>query len=211
MGAFAGYAQTGYITKSYYDSGTNDVYMLAVSGGAYDGITPVSSSNMLHAASFPDLDFLATWRIDEGETTPYLRTFLVQLTGFAAFLDEYRLPQDTDPLTVVNGIPLAARYLFGIVPMNRVTDIDGNPVMNIGFNAAGNPRLKFPSLQNANDIGAVFTVIASPDLNDWVLAPGKTWPREYPVDLSQGLCLPDLGTPPPPKMFFRWLMRIAEE
>ena len=53
-------------------------------------------------------------------------------------------------------------------------------------------------------------MVATPDLDDWVVAPGKTWPREYEVDLTQGLCLPDLGTPPPPKMFFRWRMTIGD-
>ena len=61
-----------------------------------------------------------------------------------------------------------------------------------------------------NDVNAVLTVVATPDLDDWVVAPGKTWPREYNVDLTQGLCLPDLGTQPPPKMFFRWRLTIGD-
>jgi len=59
-------------------------------------------------------------------------------------------------------------------------------------------------------VGAVFTVVASPDLGDWDIALGKTWPREYEVDLSQGLCLPDLGTSLPPKMFFRWRLAVEQ-
>ena len=206
-GAFAGGATSGDITKSYYDSGKTS--LLAVTNAAYAGITPVSSANMLHAASFPDLDFTSTWAIKEGETTPYLLTFIVQKTDYDIWLEQWNLAAGTDPLTVVNGIPLAARYLFDIVPMNRVTDADDNPVMDIKFEAQGNPYLKFPSLKRANDLGAVFTVIATPDLSDWTIAPGKTWPREYNVDLSQGLCLPDLGTPLPPKMFFRWRLAIG--
>ena len=84
-------------------------------------------------------------------------------------------------------------------------------MLGIKFNASGAPCLTFPSLKVANDVNAVLTVVATPDLDDWVVAPGKTWPREYNVDLTQGLCMPDLGTPPPPKMFFRWRLTIAEE
>ncbi len=205
-GAFAGGASAGDITKSYYDSGKTT--LKAVNGADYAGITSVSSANMRHAASFPDFDFTATWEINEGETTPYLRIFILQKTEYEVWLEQWGLPNGSDPLMVVNGIPLAARYLFGIVPLSHVTDVDGNPVMDIKFDASGNPYLKFPSLKRANDIGAVFTVIATPDLNDWAIAPGKTWPREYNVDLSQGLCLPVLGTPIPPKMFFRYKVAI---
>ena len=60
---------------------------------------------------------------------------LVQKTGYDAWLEQWNLPEGADPLTVTNGVPLAAQYLFGIVPMSRVTDIDGNPMMNIGFDA----------------------------------------------------------------------------
>ena len=209
IGAFSGSAGSGNVTKSYYDSGK--ISFLAVNKAAYTGITPLTSSEMLHAEEFPDLDFVATWAIKEGETTPYLLTFIVRKTGYDAWLEQWNLPEGSDPLEVVNGVPLAARYLFGIVPMNRVTDIDGKGMLGIEFNASGAPCLTFPSLKVANDVNSVLTVVATPDLDDWVIAPGKTWPREYEVDLTQGLCLPDLGTPPPPKMFFRWRMRIAEE
>ena len=94
------------------------------------GVTPLASSQMQHAANF-DFDFEKTWKIDEGATTPYLRTFLVQLTGFQSFLEEYGFDANTDPLTMANGIPLLARYVYGIVPMNKQTDTAGKVYIRI--------------------------------------------------------------------------------
>ena len=72
-GAFAGYAQTGYVTDCYYDSGKTDLPAVG-NAASYDGITALATDDMLHEASFAGFDFVATWNIDEGETTPYLRT-----------------------------------------------------------------------------------------------------------------------------------------
>ena len=72
-GAFAGYAQTGYITDSYYDSGKTDLQAVG-NIASYDAISALATDDMLHEASFAGFDFVATWNIDEGESTPYLRT-----------------------------------------------------------------------------------------------------------------------------------------
>ena len=72
-GAFAGYAQTGYVTDCYYDSGKTDLPAVGYIP-SYDGISALATDDMLHEASFAGFDFVATWNIDEGESTPYLRT-----------------------------------------------------------------------------------------------------------------------------------------
>ena len=72
-GAFAGYAQTDYVTDCYYDSGKTDLPAVGY-GPSYVGISALATDDMLHEASFAGFDFVATWNIDEGESTPYLRT-----------------------------------------------------------------------------------------------------------------------------------------
>ena len=72
-GAFAGYAQTDYVTDCYYDSGKTDLPAVGY-GPSYVGISALATEDMLHEASFAGFDFVATWNIDEGESTPYLRT-----------------------------------------------------------------------------------------------------------------------------------------
>ena len=168
---------------------------------AYTGITPLTSAQMLHPENFNGFDFMATWRIDEGETTPYLRTFFVQKTGFAAFLEEYGIPEDTDPCMVTNGVPLVVRYVYGIVPMSRVADADGRQPMGITF-ADGRPVISFAPFKNNIDFNVYFTILASPDLNDW------SNPARYPADPATRICIPDLGTPLPPKMFFKYTVTV---
>ena len=60
-------------------------------------------------------------------------------------------------------------------------------------------------MQGAKDEGATVTVLATEDLSDWSNA------AEYSVDPATGICLPDLGTPAPPKMFFKWRIAVWEE
>jgi hypothetical protein len=212
LGAFAGYASSGNITKSYYDSGKTA--LLAVNNEAYTGITSLTSAQMLHSDNFPDFDFVATWRIDEGETTPYLRTFLVQLTGFTAWLDEWKLPPDTDPLTVTNGIPLLARYVYGIVPMNKQTDNDGNPLVNIGIDGFGKPYFWLPPQKWADEYGMVFSVLWSPNLaDDWIRDPGDEWPKETRFDQdgdgNDAACHPPIDSREQ-QMFFKYKIVIED-
>ncbi|MBP5787524.1 MAG: InlB B-repeat-containing protein, partial [Kiritimatiellae bacterium] len=72
-GAFAGYAQTDYVTDCYYDSGKTNLPAVG-NIASYDGISALATDDMLHEASFAGFDFVATWNIDEGESTPYLRS-----------------------------------------------------------------------------------------------------------------------------------------
>jgi len=79
VGAFGGNMTAGVVTNAYYDADATTQLAAGkynAAAIAYAGITGLSSNQMLHAANFA-FDFLDTWRIDEGETAPYLQTFLV--------------------------------------------------------------------------------------------------------------------------------------
>ena len=206
LGAFAGTATSGYITKSYYDSGKTS--LLAVNDAAYTGITPLTSSEMLHAANFPDLDFDATWGIKEGETTPYLWTFVHRLTGFEGWLTEFDLPTDTDPLTVVNGIPLLARYVYGIVPMNRQTNIDGVPLVDFGIDANGAPWFQLAPQKKTDEYGMRFSVLWSRDLVNWQTL-GETW-FDQDGDGNDATCHPPVDADTDPQMFFKYKIVIED-
>ena len=86
------------------------------------------------------------------------------LTGFAAFLDEYDLPLDTDPLFVTNGIPVLVRYVFDIDPDIGPDEL-AEPLIDIGFDADGTPSVKIPEQKNTE--GVTVTVLATEDLTDW--------------------------------------------
>ena len=199
-GAFAGGSgSSGTITTSYYDYGKTGLG--AVNNAGYTGVTGRSSGQMCYAANFA-FDFDDVWKIDEGKTTPYLRTFLVQvpepeLTGFQRFLVKYGLDVNTEPLYVTNGIPLIARYVYGIEPLNAQTDVNGHPLIDFKMNANGTPVFELAPQKNPDEYGLVFTILASPTLSPWITI------DEYPFDPATGLCIPDIGTPPPPQMFFK--------
>ena len=207
-GAFAGYAQTGYVTDCYYDSGKTDLPAVGY-GPSYVGISALATDDMLHEASFAGFDFVATWRIDEGETTPYLRTFLVQLTGFTAWLDEWKLPPDTDPLTVVNGVPLLARYVYGIVPMNKQTDNDGNPLVDIRIGADGKPWFQLAPQKWADDYGMRFSVFWSRDLVNWQTLGECRFDQDGDGDPTA--CHPPVNTTVEPRMFFKYRIEIGND
>ena len=150
---------------------------------------------------------MAHRRIDEGETTPYLRTFLVQLTGFTAWLDEYKLPPDTDPLLVTNGIPLLARYVYGIVPMNRQTTIDGVPLVDIHIGANGAPWFSLPVPQNVDDYGMRFSVLWSRDLVNWQTLGETRFDQDG--DGNDATCHPPVD-PAESQMFFKYKIVIDD-
>ena len=214
-GAFAGYAQTGYVTDCYYDSGKTDLNAVG-NIAVYDGISALATDDMLHEASFEGFDFVATWNIDEGETTPYLRAFLVQRTAFAAWLeDELNLPPDTDPLTMVNGIPLLARYVYGIEPLDARTDADGHPLVDFGIDADGTPWFRLAPPKMADEYGMQFSVLWSPNLaDDWKLDPGDVWPLEIRFDLdgdgNDATCHPPVDPDIAPQMFFKYKIVIED-
>ena len=205
-GAFAGYAQTGYVTDCYYDSGKTDLPAVGY-GPSYVGISALATEDMLHEASFAGFDFVATWNIDEGESTPYLRTFLVQLTGFTAWLDEWKLPPDTDPLTVTNGIPLLARYVYGIVPMNKQTDNDGNPLVNIGIDGSGKPYFWLPPQKKPDEYGMRYSVLWSRDLVNWQTL-GECW-FDQDGDGNDATCHPPIDSRET-QMFFKYKIVIED-
>ena len=68
------------------------------------------------------------------------------------------------PEDMVNGIPAGVRYVFGIDPSIGPADLV-EPLIDIGFDADGNPYVKVPPLVNTE--GATVTVLATEDLNDW--------------------------------------------
>ena len=205
-GAFAGGSgSSGKITKSYYDY--SKAGLGAVNNAGYTGVTGRSSGQMCYAANFA-FDFDDVWKIDEGKTTPYLRTFLVQvpepeLTGFQRFLVKYGLDVNTEPLYVTNGIPLIARYVYGIEPLNAQTDVNGHPLIDFKMNANGTPIFELAPQKNPDEYGLEFTIMASPTLSPWITI------DEYPFDPATDLCIPDLGTPAPPTMFFRWRLVLT--
>jgi hypothetical protein len=205
-GAFAGGSgSSAKITKSYYDY--NKAGLGAVNNVGYTGVTGRSSGQMCYAANFA-FDFDDVWKIDEGKTTPYLRTFLVQvpepeLTGFQRFLVKYGLDVNTEPLYVTNGIPLIARYVYGIEPLNAQTDVNGHPLIDFKMNANGKPVFELAPQKNPDEYGLEFTILASPTLSPWITI------DEYPFDPATDLCIPDLGTPAPSCMFFRWRLVLT--
>ena len=139
-GAFAGYAQTGYITKSYYDSGKTGLPAVGYNA-AYTDITPLTSSEMLHEANFPDFDFDRTWLIDEGETTD----------------------------DVVDGIPAGIRYVYNIpADATSLYALPGEDFFHVAMDAYGNPCVKFRAKRDPYE-GVVVseTVVATDDLLDW--------------------------------------------
>lgn len=194
------------MTGCYYDSGKTE--LLAVNNAAKDGVTAVSSDAMKNATSFPAFDFDKTWRIDEGETMPYLRTFLVQLTGFQSFLEEYGLDANTDPLTVTNGIPLIARYVYGIVPMTATTDVNGRPLVDFTV-SDGVPTFTLAPQKNADEYGLVFSVKWSRTLSPWQTIDEIRFDADNDGDDSA--CHPLVNTADDPHMFFKYRLAIKNE
>jgi hypothetical protein len=125
-----------------------------------------------------------------------LRTFF---SAYELWLKDAGVTYAPEPDELVNGIPAGARYVFGIDPQIGPTALSES-LIDIKFNVDGKPYVKLPV--QANTEGATVTVLATEDLSDWSNA------AEYPVDPATGICLPDLD-PVPPKMFFKWCLRIA--
>ena len=126
-----------------------------------------------------------------------------ELTGFQRFLVKYGLDVNTEPLYVTNGIPLIARYVYGIEPLNAQTDVNGHPLIDFKMNVNGKPVFELAPQKNPDEYGLVFTILASPTLSPWITI------DEYPFDPATDLCIPDLGTPAPSCMFFRWRLVLT--
>ena len=205
-GAFVGLASSGLVTDSYYEDTENGLKAAGTSSGSddYAGITPLGDEEMQRKESFTALDFDDVWKIDE-ETYPYLRTFY---SAYGLWLKDAGIAYEPEPDELVNGIPAAARYVFGIDPNIGPADLS-EPLIDVKFDANGNPYVKLPPL--ANTEGATVTVLATENLYDWsqaTLVPmrlyvdGSFRPVAYGND-------PDYVYPP--KMFFRYRITVEQE
>lgn len=165
-GAFVGSIDRAVITNSYYDCEATP--RLAKGGNssanslAHTGITPLTHEAMLHAESFTNFDFVATWQIDEGETTPYLFAVgkLLSMSKFEQWLADNGLPVDADPAENYNGVPYLIRYAFNI-PHEAFS-----PFTGIRFDVEGRTVLSFRDLnEDADDV--TLQVLSTTDLTDW--------------------------------------------
>ena len=139
---------------------------------------------------------------------PYLLAFLVQRNAFMTWLeDELHMPPDTDPLTVTNGIPLLARYVYGIVPMNRQTNNEGKPLVDISIDG-DTPRFQLAPQQNADDYGLRFSVIWSRNLTPWQTI-GECY-FDADNDGDDTVCHPPVNTTVEPCMFFKYKIVIED-
>ena len=203
VGAFVGGSNGGEITGCYYDS--DKTTLLAVNDAAYTGITPLTSSEMLHAANFPVFDFDRTWLIDEGATYPYLQTFIVVKRGFDVWLEQNGLPEDTEPNDLVNGIPAGLRYVYSVP--NAVTNLNelATPFFRI-VTVSGKPRAAFlPTRDGYEGVQVNIQIYATSELTDMVDPDPAHWPHRvnYVYDTYNDVWKPATGLEYP-KMFFRW-------
>ena len=201
-GAFVGLASSGLVTGSYYEDTENDLKAVGTSSGSddYDGITPLGDEEMQRKESFTALDFDDVWKIDE-ETYPYLRTLF---SAYELWLNDVGItdgPKPDDmpkPEDMVEGIPAGIRYVFGIDPSIGPADL-AEPLIDIGFDADGNPYVKVPPLVNTE--GATVTVLATEDLNDWSNAEAV----EVTVHSDGTLVFPRTAAP---ARFFRFVVSM---
>ena len=114
---------------------------------------------------------------------------------------------DTDPLTVVNGIPLVARYVYGI-DLNRQTTIQGDPLVNIGIDGSGKPYFWLPPQKNTDEYGLRFSVFWSRDLVNWQTL-GECW-FDQDGDGNDATCHPPVDADTDPQMFFKYKIVIED-
>ena len=124
------------------------------------------------------------------------------LTGFAAFLDEYDIPTDTDPMTVTNDIPLAARYVYGIEPMNATTNAEGHLLVDFQLGANGAPVFELAPQKRTDGFGLVFSILWSRDLSPWETRGEIRFDAD--TDGNDLLCHPPVDPADEPRMFFKY-------
>ena len=124
------------------------------------------------------------------------------LTGFAAFLDEYDIPTDTDPMTVTNGIPLAARYVYGIEPMDATTNAEGHLLVDFQLGANGAPVFELAPQKRTDDFGLVFSILWSSTLSPWETRGEMRFDADN--DGDDLLCHPPVDPGDEPCMFFKF-------
>jgi hypothetical protein len=233
VGAFGGYVNGDRIvTNSYYHA--VDSTRLARGGyntsSDYVGITPVATADMTSQASFPAFDFRETWRTEDEDghaVYPYLKCLHEFVIDSFARWARLRagLTGDPKPEDVVNGIPLAARYVFDIYLMDAVLTEKGEPVFRVAFNDDDEPYVQFAKHVYGTEDEVRLYVVASTDLA--VLAdldPADLADLDpenleklanqgivvIPVDLDEGKALPDYTAGVPPTRFFRYLIVIDD-
>ncbi|MBQ6924316.1 MAG: hypothetical protein IJQ73_06725, partial [Kiritimatiellae bacterium] len=208
VGAFGGNLGANIVTNSYYDSGATEQLAAGkprAASVAYAGIDAIASADMTQQASFPAFAFPDTWKNGDDTLMPYLLgfyTFTAKLNSFASWVKEHGLPANSQPGDIVGGLPLAARFVFGIDDMASVLSADNEPVFCVKFDAGGAPYVQFARNVNGTPEEVTLEIIATENLADW----SHAVPVE--VDLDAGVYIPDVD-PVPPKMFFRWRIRIA--
>ena len=69
--------------------------------------------------------------------------------------------------------------------------------------ANGKPGFELAPQKTPDEYDLEFTILASPTLSPWITI------DEYPFAPATGLCIPDLGTPAPSCMFFRWRLVLT--
>ena len=158
---------------------------------------------MLHAANFPALDFDKTWAIDEGESYPYLQTFIIVKRGFDVWTEQSGYPEGTEPGDVVDGIPAGIRYVYNIpADATSLYALPGEEFFHVVMDAYGNPCVKFRSKRDPYEgVVVAETVYATDDLADWT----NLVPMRYSV-------LDDTWKPSDgiyrPAMFFKWSAEV---
>jgi hypothetical protein len=124
------------------------------------------------------------------------------LTGFAAFLDEYGLPADTDPMTVTNDIPLAARYVYGIEPMDATTNAEGHLLVDFQLGANGAPVFELAPQKRTDEFGLIFSILWSRTLSPWETCGEIRFDADN--DNDDLLCHPPVDPGTEPRMFFKY-------
>ena len=216
-GAFIGYLNAyASITNSYYNSDAADGRLALgtsskANSNAKAGITPLSAEEMKHAANFANFDFVKTWGIFEGESTPYLLALYVSKTGYELWLDENGIGGDPEPEEIGNGIPYGVRYVFDI-PMSKGPGDFTPPMFHIAFDANGKPYVKLPKQEN--DEGVRVEVLASTDLADFSKENIEDWTDRVEMMLAEDGCwvpkasIDDSEWKWPDAMFFAWRIEM---
>ena len=191
FGGSIGSSSSMTVTNSYYDSSATALLAKGtINSGqseAHAGITPLTHDAMLHQTSFGTLDFTTTWGIDEGESTPYLLTFLVTYddeSGYGRWLADNGLPVDADPADVTNGVPYLIRYAFD-VPTEPFA-----PITGISFDGEGRVVLTFHELNTSLE-GVTLRVLSTTDLTDW----SEAEIRELTIESGGTLVFPRTDDP----------------
>ena len=127
--------------------------------------------------------------------------------GFAAFLVEYGLPPDSDPLFVTNDIPVGARYVYGIEPMEVATNAEGHPLVAFSLGADGAPVFELAPEKRPDELGLIFSMLWSRSLSPWETA-GECF---FGADGDKSLCRPPVNVSDEPCMFFKYRLAVEGE